>query len=158
MPPEISPEAPATSRGAGNRLDRLVQPGHRGVEVVLDLPVGVAEAVVQPEREVAIGQGLEPLTQQLDHAGRLLGRLGALVRGARLRVGLGLLPPQGFVGFHPRLLRNFRLEAFDRRRDLADLVLAAKAWQDHIEIAGCEATHGAHHAFQRTSDAARGQQ
>ena len=45
------------------------------------------------------------------------------------------MAPQYLVGLELRLLDGLQLERLDRRGDVADLVLAAEAGQDQIEVA-----------------------
>ena len=151
--PEISAEALVTSRAEiGQRADGLLQLRHRGVEVLLELDIGLREIAGQAERQVAGRQLLQADAKRFDGVGLLFRRLGTLLGDLRLHVGfrareLGLpvsfdlLTLHRFAGFGARLFISQRLETFDRVRHLADLVLAIETRQYDRKVAGGDLQH-----------------
>ena len=154
------------ARRLGQRADRLLQLLHGGVEVVLELLVGLREGLGQAEREIALRQPDQPDAERLDGLGLLFGDLGTFVRDFGLRGGLGLrnlrdavgldlLALDDFGGFRAGLLVGQHLEALDRIGHVADLVLALETRQHDAEIAAGDLQHRLLDIAQRTGHPAR---
>ena len=151
-------------RGRFDAGDRLLHLADRSVEVVTDRLVGLGEAVVQTEREFALGQLLEPLGQQIDRVALLLRDFRLLLRNLVLPLGiepgdlglaiaLRLHALRGLIGLAARLLVGNHLELLDRVGNAADLVLAIQARQDDREVAGRNLQHRLLDRLQRPGDA-----
>ena len=157
------------ARQIGNRADRLMQADDRGVEIVADLTVVARKALVQIDRQIAVGQALEAGGKEPENVSLILGHLRPLFGGLSMKLGslapllrrtfcLLSLPRCDRVRFAARLLDGLLLERLDGGRDLADLVLAPQPRQSQIEIAFRHMPDRARDADDRPRNAAADQE
>ena len=147
---EISAAAFETSRvETSDALHRVLQLVDGAVEVVLDLLVFGGEFLRHAIGQVAASKVFKSLPELRNHIGDDLRGLG-LAPGTLFALGLFAPCDLGLLlGFEPHLFGELHLELVDRARDAADLVLAADAWQDHVEVSGREFAHAAGELAQR---------
>ena len=135
----------------GHHRERVGELGHGAVEIGAQLVVFGREAAVDPEREGAPGELVEPTADAIDHVGELPGGFGPgrfVAPTLRLALDAG-----GFgLAFQRRLLDRRLLEALDGIGHVADLVLLADRRDRDGGVAGRETAHRVRHRRERAAD------
>ena len=123
----------------------------RRVEVVLDLLVGVGEAVGEPEGQIAAGKPAEAFGEQA-HDLLLLSRRLHLHLGVALALVLAARPLLGGFPFQPLLFDGGVAEHQDRARHLADLVATMSVGHVDFVVPLRQLAHGRHQPRDRARD------
>ena len=158
---EISSDALVTSRvEATIELDGLAQPRDRDVEIVLDLPIGFGEALVERNCQVALGHTGKTVGQCLDGAGllrrssRFLGLDLATLGFGRRAFGIGSLALFLGLGIGTQFLDCGGFETEEGAGKIADFIHAFDTVEFGVQIAGRKLHHDEPHAVHQQDDRA----